>query len=95
MLVNILGVAIFVGVGVLFSRNRKAIDFKGVVVSLCLNFALAAFLPLSPVGRWIVEGVADAFAWIVAQSYSGIGFVLRDSRAIENMGAQTPATVTQ
>ncbi|MDR2082485.1 MAG: hypothetical protein LBP35_02505 [Candidatus Ancillula trichonymphae] len=53
LLVNILGVAVHVGVGVLFSQNRKAIDFKGVVVSLCFNFALAAFLLLSPVGCWI------------------------------------------
>ncbi|MDR1447449.1 MAG: nucleoside transporter [Candidatus Ancillula sp.] len=78
LLVNILGIAVFVGIGILFSRDRKAIDFRGVVVCLCLNFILAAFFLLSPIGRLVVKGIADAFAWIVSQSYSGIGFVLGD-----------------
>ncbi|ATG53361.1 NupC/NupG family nucleoside CNT transporter [Brachybacterium ginsengisoli] len=75
---NILGVAVFLALGWLFSKNRRAIRWKSVGLMVALNAVIAWFLTSFPVGRAAVRAAAEGFAWLVDVSYEGISFALQD-----------------
>ena len=78
LLINVLGVLVFIGIGVLFSKRRKEINWRGVGVLLALNLFLAWFLMSFPIGRQIIAGAAAAFVWLINVSYEGIAFAFPD-----------------
>lgn len=75
---NVLGVAVFLGLGWLFSTDRRGIRWKSVGLMVALNVVIAWFLTSFPVGRAVVRAAADGFAWLVAIAYEGISFALQD-----------------
>lgn len=74
LLINILGIIVFIGVGFLFSKNKKMIDWKSIFIMLVIDIFLAWFLISFPVGRVLVNGAASGFNWLVQTAYDGIGF---------------------
>ncbi|EQE00396.1 na+ dependent nucleoside transporter family protein, partial [Clostridioides difficile CD9] len=42
--VNVIGIIVFLGVAVLFSKDRKHIDWKSVGIMVVINIVLAWFL---------------------------------------------------
>ncbi len=76
LIVNIIGLVVFLGIGWLFSKDRKAINWKTVGIMVILNLLLAWFLVSSPAGRAGVKAAADGFAWIVNVSAKGTVFAL-------------------
>ena len=54
-IINLLGVLIFLAVGVLLSKKRKDIHWRGVGSLLALNVFIAWFLTSFPIGRDIVR----------------------------------------
>ena len=74
--INVLGLIVFLGVGFLFSKNKKAINWKAIAIMVVLNLLLAWFLTGSAAGRAGVKAAADGFAWIVAVSAEGTKFAL-------------------
>lgn len=91
LVVNIIGVLVFLGVGVLFSKKRKDINWRGVGSLLVLNLVLAWFLTTFPVGRAIVQWAAAAFVGLVNVAYEGIAFVFPDWVHVEQMNFFTSA----
>lgn len=75
---NVLGVAVFLGLGWLFSKDRRGIRWRSVGLMVALNVVIAWFLTSFPVGRAVVRAAADGFAWLVAIAYEGISFALQD-----------------
>ena len=65
LLINIIGLLVFLGIAVLFSRNRKHIQWKSILILALLNVFLAWFFVYFQIGRSIVEGLAAAIAWII------------------------------
>lgn len=76
--INILGLIVFLAIGWLFSKNRKAINWKTVAIMVVLNLVLAWFLTGSSAGRAGVKAAADGFVWIVDVSAKGTVFALGD-----------------
>ena len=74
--INVLGLIVFLGVGFLFSKNKKAINWKAIAIMVVLNLLLAWFLTGSAAGRAGVKAAADGFAWIVDVSAKGTVFAL-------------------
>ena len=74
--INILGIIVFLAIGFLFSKNKKAINWKAIAIMVVLNLALAWFLTGSAAGRAGVKAAADGFAWIVDISSTGTIFAL-------------------
>ncbi len=74
LLINIVGILVFIGVAYLCSKKKKQIDWKSILIMLGLNVLLAWFLISFPVGRAIVQGAANGFNWLVQTAYDGIGF---------------------
>ncbi|WP_192937875.1 NupC/NupG family nucleoside CNT transporter [Latilactobacillus graminis] len=76
LLVNVLGLLIFIGVGFLFSKKKKEIDWRAILIMLVINLVLAWFLTSFSIGREIVLGAANGFNWLVQVAYTGIAFAL-------------------
>lgn len=76
LIVNILGLVVFLAIGVLFSKDRKHINWKAIGIMVVLNLLLAWFLTASAAGRAGVKAAADGFAWIVNISAKGTVFAL-------------------
>lgn len=74
--INIIGVFVFLGVAFLFSKDKKAINWRSVVVVLVLNLFLAWFFSGFSIGRDAVQAAANGFQWLVNASYKGIAFAL-------------------
>ena len=51
LIINIIGLIVFLGIGWLFSKNRKEINWKTVGIMVVLNLLLAWFLVSSAAGR--------------------------------------------
>ncbi|MDF7637223.1 nucleoside transporter C-terminal domain-containing protein [Leuconostocaceae bacterium ESL0958] len=77
LLINIVGLVIFMGIAVLFSKNRSAINWRSVAVMTVFNLVLAWFLTSFSVGRSIVEGAADGFNELISVANVGIDFALK------------------
>ncbi|WP_420107818.1 Na+ dependent nucleoside transporter N-terminal domain-containing protein [Latilactobacillus sakei] len=41
LLVNVIGLLVFIGVGFLFSKKKKDIDWRSVLIMLVINLVLA------------------------------------------------------
>lgn len=74
LVVNIVGLLVFIGLGWAFSHDRKNIDWKSVGCMVLLNLVIAWLLTSFEWGRAAVKAAADGFAWIVNVSYQGINF---------------------
>ncbi len=74
LLINIIGLFVFLGIAVLFSRDRKHIQWKSILILVLLNVFLAWFFVYFQIGRSIVEGLAAAIAWIIQSAHTGTGF---------------------
>ena len=72
-IVNVLGVVVFLALGVLFSKKRKEIQWRSVGSLLVLNVFLAWFLTSFSVGREIIVAAAAAFSWLTPSTLLGLG----------------------
>lgn len=73
LILNIIGIFVFVLVAFLFSRDKKNINWKSIAIMLVLNLFLAWFFTQFPYGRIGVKAVADGFSWMLGAAYKGIG----------------------
>ncbi|WP_318764962.1 NupC/NupG family nucleoside CNT transporter [Lactiplantibacillus carotarum] len=76
LVVNIIGIVVFIAIAYLFSKQKHAIHWRSVGVMLVLEVLLAWFLTGSQVGVDAVKAAADGFTWLVDVSYEGISFAL-------------------
>jgi len=72
---GLLGLAAFVGLAVLFSENRKAINWRVVTIGLFLQFAFAGLVIYAPPVRYAVELVGNFFVKLLAFTGEGTKFV--------------------
>ena len=77
-IINVLGIAVFLAIGVLFSKKRKEIHWRSVGILLALNVFLAWFLTSFSVGREIIVAAAAGFNWLISVAYEGIAFAFPD-----------------
>jgi len=85
LLINILGVILFMGLAWLCSKDRKTIHWRSIIVLVLLNIFLAWFLTSFSAGRFAIEKVADGFNWLIETSFSGIGFAFSSMVNVKNM----------
>ncbi|WP_052573358.1 nucleoside transporter C-terminal domain-containing protein [Haloferula sp. BvORR071] len=71
----ILGLAVLIALGVAFSENRRAIDWKLVGGGLLLQLILALLFLVVPGGNWIFDQLAAFFIWVTDFSQEGAKFV--------------------
>ncbi len=76
--VNVMGLFIFLALGVLFSKRRREIKWRSVSILFGLNLVLAWFLIYFPLGRDILMAISNALTWLIGISYEGAAFVFAD-----------------
>lgn len=76
--INVLGIFIFLAIGVLFSKRRKEIKWNSVKILLLVNLFVAWFLIYFPLGRELMSMASAAILWLLEVSYEGIAFVFFD-----------------
>ncbi len=76
IIINLIGIIVFVAIGFLFSKQKKAINWRSIGIMLLINLALAWFFTSFSAGRDAVKAAADGFNWLVQVSYQGIVFAL-------------------
>jgi len=74
-LVSVLGLGVLVGIAVLFSTNRRRIDWRLVGAGLTLQIIFAAFVHLFPPGQRILELIRDGAVTLLSFTEDGSRFL--------------------
>jgi CNT family concentrative nucleoside transporter len=74
-LVSVLGLGVLVGIAVLFSTNRRHIDWRLVGAGLTLQIAFAAIVHLFPPGQRALEWIRDAAVTLLSFTEDGSRFL--------------------
>ncbi|KRM19526.1 nucleoside transport protein [Ligilactobacillus hayakitensis DSM 18933 = JCM 14209] len=83
--INVVGLLIFLAIGWLFSKDRKAIKWKSIIIMVVFNLFLAWFLTSFSIGRTIVEGAAAGFNELMKVAYTGIEFAIPSMVNVKQM----------
>ncbi len=73
--IGILGIIVILGIAVLFSSNRKAINLRIVGAALALQATIAAFVIYSDAGRAVIRGISTGVLAVIGFSKAGIDMV--------------------
>lgn len=69
------GLLLVIGIAVLFSQNKRRIDWKLVFVGIICQFLFAFFVLKISFGRWIFEFISKGFVWFFTFASDGAQFV--------------------
>lgn len=72
---NLLGIAVVLGVMWLISFDRKSVDFKRVAIALAFQVLMAGVLVKLPAGRKVIETISNAVVKVLSYGSEGIQFV--------------------
>lgn len=72
---GLFGVAVFLGLAVLLSENRRAISWRVVAIGLLMQFVFAGLVLYAPPVRYAVELVGKFFVQLLAFTGEGTKFV--------------------
>lgn len=85
LIINIIGLFIFIGVAALFSRDRKNIQWGSIGILILLNLFLAWFFVYFPAGTKAVEMAAAGISWVIDAAFSGVGFAFKSWTTAKQM----------
>ncbi len=91
VIVNVIGLGIFLAIAVLLSRDRRAINKVTVAKLFALNIFVGWFLTSFPIGREIIVAVANAFTAVISIAYEGVAFALPNWVNVPQMNFVTAA----
>ncbi|MEX3488005.1 NupC/NupG family nucleoside CNT transporter [Staphylococcus warneri] len=74
LLINIIGLIVFLGIAVLFSRARKDIQWKSIIILVVLNLFLAWFFIYFLWGKSGIKAAANGISWVIESANAGTGF---------------------
>jgi len=72
---GVLGIVLIIGLGVAFSRRRRAIRWQTVAWGLGLQIGFALFVLRVPFGQRLFRGLGDVVTKVLSYSYVGSEFV--------------------
>jgi len=72
---GLLGIVAFLGLALLFSNNRKAINWRLIATGVALQIVFAALVLHVGWFKTGMDGLASAFVWVVDFSAQGAEFV--------------------
>lgn len=73
--IGLLGVLAIFAIALIFSRNRRAINFRIVLSAFALQVAIAFFVLYTSVGKSVIGGIAQGVNSILGFANAGIGMV--------------------
>ncbi|VEH65308.1 putative transporter [Rodentibacter pneumotropicus] len=86
VLMSILGIVVLIAIALLFSNNRRAINWRTVLGAFVIQIGFAALILYVPAGRKVLGATADAVANVIAYGNEGINFVFGGLADPSNIG---------
>lgn len=74
-ILNLLGIAVVLGLAFLLSWNKKEIKWKAVLKAVLIQFVLAILLVKIPIGKTIVSVLSDGVTAVINCGQEGLSFV--------------------
>ncbi|PLR99297.1 NupC/NupG family nucleoside CNT transporter [Bacillus sp. T33-2] len=74
-LIGIIGIIVILAIPLIFSKNRKDIDIKAIVIMLVLQFALTWFMFNTSIGQSFLNAVSRGFNRLLEFAGVGVEFV--------------------
>lgn len=75
LFMSLIGMAVLLGIAVLLSSNRKAINLRTVGGAFAIQFSLGAFILYVPWGQELLRGFSDAVSNVINYGNDGTGFL--------------------
>jgi concentrative nucleoside transporter, CNT family len=75
-LISLLGMVVLIGIALLFSSNRKAINLRTVGVAFGLQFSIGGLVLFWDTGKQVLETVAFGVQQVINYSQEGLDFLL-------------------
>lgn len=75
LIMSIVGMVVLLGIAVLLSDNRKAINLRTVGGAFVIQFVLGGFILFVPAGQAILNGMSNAVQNVINYGKDGIGFL--------------------
>ncbi|GHW19342.1 nucleoside transporter NupC [Vibrio cholerae] len=72
---SLIGMAVLLGIAVLLSSNRKAINLRTVGGAFAIQFSLGAFILYVPWGQELLRGFSDAVSNVINYGNDGTSFL--------------------
>ena len=73
--ISFVGMAVILGIAVLLSTNRRAINLRVVGAAFALQAGVAAFVLYLPFGKQLIQSLSDAVWTVIGYSGAGIRMV--------------------
>ena len=75
LIMSILGMIVLLGIAVLLSENRKAINIRTVAGAFAIQFVLGGFILFVPWGRTLLNGISNGVQSVINYGQDGINFL--------------------
>ncbi len=75
LIMSIIGMAVLIGIAILFSSNRRAIKLRTVGGAFLIQLAIGAFVLYVPAGRSVLQGMSDAVSKVIGYGQDGMNFI--------------------
>ncbi len=75
LFMSLIGMAVLLGIAVLLSSNRKAINLRTVGGAFAIQFSLGAFILYVPWGQELLRGFSDAVSNVINYGNDGTSFL--------------------
>ncbi|OOF86459.1 NupC/NupG family nucleoside CNT transporter [Rodentibacter ratti] len=86
VLMSILGMVVLIAIALLFSNNRRAINWRTVLGAFAIQVGFAALILYVPAGQKALGATADAVSNVIAYGNEGINFVFGGLADPSNVG---------
>lgn len=89
LFISVIGMFVLLAIGILFSNNKKAINYRTVLGALAIQIGLAALILYVPAGRNALLATANGVSKVINYGNEGIAFVfgnLADPGHSSNLG---------
>lgn len=75
ILIGLIGILSLIAIAVIFSSNRKAINYRTVVGAFVLQMIIPAFVIFTPWGSRFLQGMSAAVQGVINSANAGVEFV--------------------
>ncbi|OOF83683.1 nucleoside transporter NupC [Rodentibacter ratti] len=86
VLMSIIGMVVLIAIALLFSNNRRAINWRTVLGAFAIQVGFAALILYVPAGQKALGATADAVSNVIAYGNEGINFVFGGLADPSNVG---------
>ncbi|WP_121036379.1 NupC/NupG family nucleoside CNT transporter [Helicobacter pylori] len=74
-LFSVVGMAVLFLIAWVFSGNKRAINYRTIIIAFVIQVALGAFALYVPLGREILQSLANGIQSVISYGYEGVRFL--------------------